>query len=158
MTQISSPNSLEKSNLHFGSNSFCSFIPHLYRNYKTVPNVHIYFHILSQTSNMHNFVILSPNLVFQESILVKILQALILFNYISPNQPQTFHKLQSRPKLLKVLACKRKGRNSSLRLEERSVGRGLGWSLAAGVNEERRRTSLDVAFPSHEQNHTHVRT
>ena len=94
------PNSLENSNLYFVQPDFTVTVLKFTEITKQSQSSYK-FQILSKTLNMHNFVILNPNLDFQESILVKISQALILFNYISPNQPQTFQKLQNRPKLSK---------------------------------------------------------
>ena len=85
---------------------------------------------------MHNFVILSPNLVFQESILVQISQATILFNYISPKQSQILQKLQNRPEVLKILACKRRGRILTQSLKKTLVEE-LGDALVAGMEVER---------------------
>ena len=51
-----------------------------------------------------------------------------------------------------MIACKRKGKNFSPKLEEMSVGRGLGVPLVAGVDKERRKERFHVRFPSHTHN------
>ena len=94
---------------------------------------------------MHNFVILSPNLDFQESILVKISQALILFNYILPNQSQLFRNYRISSKFLKHLHA----REISVFLTESSkkaLVNELGSALRCWKGSKRGRNKLGSGF------------
>ena len=65
----------------------------MYRNYETAQRSYVHLQIYLKTSNMHNFVILSPNLDFQESISVKISQDTRWFKYFSSKTVPKFPEI-----------------------------------------------------------------
>ena len=128
----------------------------MYRIYETAQTSYVHLQIFLKTSNMHNFVILSPNSDFQESILVKISQATRWFRHILSKQSRNFQKLPKQTRSEGKLACKERDEFLTQRARKtwrRCFGEALSyWNGTTSGSKQARPGFL------HRNTHTHTYT